>query len=89
MAQGTWEKVWTHRRGKAPLLGRGEEEGWAAIGNSLHQSVHKPMILLGGVALVQAMGDEKLLARLGEIGHFLCRLPVARHLLCGLKASGG
>ena len=27
MAEGTQEKVWTHRRGKAQLLGRGEEEG--------------------------------------------------------------
>ena len=29
MAEGTKEKVWTHRRDKAPLLGRGEEKGWA------------------------------------------------------------
>ena len=32
-AEGTPEKVWTYRRDKAPLLGRGEEEGQAAIEN--------------------------------------------------------
>ena len=51
IAQGTWEKVWTHRRGKAPLLGRGEEEGQAVIGNSLCWSMHMPVCLDGGVAL--------------------------------------
>ena len=35
MAKGTQEKVQTHRRGKAPLSEKGEEVGWAAIGNSL------------------------------------------------------
>ena len=35
MTEGTWEKVWTHRRNKAPLMGRGEEDGWVAIGNSM------------------------------------------------------
>ena len=30
-AEGTQEKVQTHRRGKAPLLGRGEEEGQGTI----------------------------------------------------------
>ena len=25
--EGTWEKIWTHRRDKVPVLGRGEEEG--------------------------------------------------------------
>ena len=47
-AEGTWEKVWTCRRGKAPLLGRGEKEGRSAIGNSLHRSVHMPTYLEGG-----------------------------------------
>ena len=47
IAEGTWEKVLTHRRGKVPLLGRGEEEGKAVIGNSLH----RPTGLEGGVAL--------------------------------------
>ena len=58
-----------------PLLGRGSEEGQAAIGNSLLQSMHMPAGLEG-----------KPLAHLGEIRHFLCRLPVVRHLLCGLRA---
>ena len=38
MAEGTLEKVWTHRRGKVPLLGRGEEEQQATIGNSMLQT---------------------------------------------------
>ena len=50
-AEGTWEKVWTRRRGKAPLLWRGEEEEQAAIGNSLLWSVCMPVGLEGGVAL--------------------------------------
>ncbi len=40
MAEGPHEKVWTQRRGKAPLLGVGKEAGWATIGKSWHQSVH-------------------------------------------------
>ena len=38
-AEGTQEKVWTHMRHKTPLVGRGEEEGRAAIENSLHPRV--------------------------------------------------
>ena len=38
--RGNWEKVQTHRRVKAPLLGRGEEAGQAAIENSLGPGVH-------------------------------------------------
>ena len=41
-AELTREKVRIHRRGRAPLLGRGEKEGWTAIGNSLHWSVCVP-----------------------------------------------
>ena len=51
MAEGTWEKVRTRRRGKEPLLGREEEEGQAAIGNSLLQSKCMPAGLEGGVPL--------------------------------------
>ena len=35
---------------------------------------------------VEAMGGEKPFAHLREIRSFLCRLPVARQLLCGLRA---
>ena len=42
----------------------------------------------GGVALAQDMGGEMPLAHLGKIGCSLCRLQVADHLLCGLRASG-
>ena len=31
ITEGTWEKIWTLRRDKAPMLGRGEEEGYTAI----------------------------------------------------------
>ena len=41
MAEGTWEKAQSHRRGKAPMLGRGEEEEWqATIEKALGPSVH-------------------------------------------------
>ena len=40
-------------------------------------------------ALVQAVQGKKPLGHLGETGHFLCRLLVARYLLCVLRASGG
>ena len=50
-AEGTLEKVQTCRRGKAPLLGRGEEEELAALRNSMHQSICMPAGLEGGVAL--------------------------------------
>ena len=39
MAEGIQKKGQTHRRGKAPLLGRGQE-GQAAIKNSLDPSMH-------------------------------------------------
>ena len=39
-AVGNWEKVWTHKRGKVPLLERGEKDRKAAIENSLGPSVH-------------------------------------------------
>ena len=37
MSEGTWENVQTRRRGKVPLLGRGEEEG---------QAIHKKLLAL-------------------------------------------
>ena len=39
MAKGTRGKVWTRRRGKAPMLGRARGGGTDAIGNSLCPSV--------------------------------------------------
>ena len=44
-AEGTREKVWACRRGKAPLLGRARGGGVDAIGNSLRwsMSMHMPM----------------------------------------------
>ena len=70
MAEGTWETVQSHRRGKVPLLGRGEGEGQTTIGNSLCQSMHACRLRgLGGSA--EAMSGEKPLAHLGESRH-LC-----------------
>ena len=40
MEEGKWEKVQTHKRDKVPLRGRGEDEGWTTIENSLHLSIH-------------------------------------------------
>ena len=54
-----------------------------------HEHAHAHGASEGRAALVQAMSGEKHLAPLKETGHFLCRLQVARHLLCGLRASGG
>ena len=40
MAEGTWEKVQTHKRDKAPLLRRGERKGQATRKeNSSHPSL--------------------------------------------------
>ena len=77
------------RRGKESLLGRvrGDEDHHRKL--SAPEHVHACGISEGGVALVQAMGGEKSLTCIGETGYFLCMLPVARHLLCGLRASGG
>lgn len=58
-AERTREKVQTSRRGKAPLLGRGEEEGQAAVGNALHWSMRMPAGLEGGGGSVEATGGEK------------------------------
>ena len=63
MAERTLEKVQTHRRGKVPLLGRGLEEGWATIGNSLCWSMHKLKLtgLEGGAALWRLQAARSLL----------------------------
>ena len=88
MAEGIQEKIQTHRRGKAPLLGRmrrgvGHHRKLPAL-----EHAHACM-LRGWGCSVEATGGKKPLAHLGETGRFLCRLPVARHLLCGLRAPGG
>ena len=87
--EGTWEEVQTHRRGKVPLLGRVR-----GVGVDCHRKFPAPEHehawgLRGWGCSVQAIGGEKEkpLSPLGEIGHFLCRVPLDRHLLCGLRAS--
>ena len=79
MAEGTQEKVRICRRRKTPLLGRVRGDG-ADRHRKLPalESAHTHGFLEGGVALAQAVGGEKPLAHLGEIGLFSCRLPVAR-----------
>ena len=68
MAEGTQEKVQTHRRGKVPWLGRGEEEGQAAIGNSLCWSTCLPTGLEVGVALQRLWVVRSLLLIYGREG---------------------
>ena len=38
--EATWEKSWTYRRDKVPVLGRGEKEERATIEYSLHLNKH-------------------------------------------------
>ena len=89
MAAGTREKVWTPRRGKTPLLGRGEEKGVGRPSKLPAPEHVQASRLRGQGGSVEAMGCEKPLAHLGAIRCFLCRLPVARQLSCGLRALGG
>ena len=88
MAEGTQEKFQTGRRGKAPLLER--VKGGGADHHrklSTPEQVHA-CGLRGQGGSVQDMGSEKTLAYLREIGCFVCRLLVAKHLLCGLTSGG-
>ena len=85
-----------HSRRSGPIeearchcLGGLEEEGWTARGNSLHQSMHIPEGSQRAGWLCTGYGVFKPLVPLGEIGHFLCRPLVTRHILCGLRAAGG
>ena len=87
MAEETRKKVQTHRRGKAPLLGRVRGDHPRKV--PAPECVHARGLSEGGEALAQAMGCKKRLDRLGDSGCFLCRLLVARYLLCGLRVSGG
>ena len=45
-SEGTWEKSWICRRDRAPVLGRKEGEGWAAIDCSPH---HSPLTCLPAI----------------------------------------
>ena len=110
MVEGTQEKVWTHRRGQMPLLGRVRGVGVnfhrkLPVFKHVHMAAGSQRVGSSGVgcveqeaacqsmgdqaALVQAAGNENPPASLWKIGSFLCRLPVDRHLLCGLRASEG
>jgi len=52
--EGTREEVWAHRRGKAPLMGRGEEKGRRHRKLPVHAHV--------GTPLAQALGSKEALA---------------------------
>ena len=68
MVERTWKNVWTCRRGKGPLLGREVEEGWANIGNSLHQRMDMPLNLECGAALQRLWAARSLLLVYGRLG---------------------
>ena len=89
-AEGNQEKVWIHRRGKVPLLGKARGGG---AGRDRKLPARELCMPTGsqrvGWLWHGILGSKKPLACLGETGCFLCRLVVARHLLCGLRASGG
>ena len=72
------------RPGTIVWEGRG---GWAGCHRKLPvlEQVHAGS-LRGWGGSAEATGGEKPLAHLREIRHFLCRLVVARQLLCGLRA---
>ena len=59
IAEGTQEKVWAHRRSKAPLLERARGRGVEAIVISLRML----RISEGRVLLVQAMDGKRPLAQ--------------------------
>ena len=88
MAEGTQEKDWTHKRGKAPLLG--EEEEWAAMGNSLHWSICAcPRDLRGWGGSEAGYGQQEASCLFRGDWALLEQAMVTRYLLCGLRASGG
>ena len=60
MAEGTPEKVQTRRRGKVPLLGRGEQEGRVNIEDSLPWLMLIPTGLEGVAALQRLQGARSL-----------------------------
>ena len=71
-AEGNQEKVWTHRRGKAPLLGRvrgGEADHHRK--QPAPECAHAHGLSEGTEVLVQATVSEKPLAHLGKTGCFL------------------
>ena len=82
MAERTQEKVWAHRKIKAPLLGKARGGG-ADSHRTLSAQGHAGLSE-GGAPLVQVARSHLLGRR--ETGHCSYRLQVAGHLLCGLRA---
>ena len=86
-AEGTQEKVWAHRRSKAPLLGMVRAGGVDHHRNfPVHACVGSQRVGHLWCCLRVARGP---LLRLQKTGCFWHRLWVAGHLLCGLRAVGG
>ena len=70
-----------------PLLEKGEEEGWTTIGNSLHWTLCMPMgSHRVGWLWCRLLVVSSLLFIRGYWVLPLCRLLVARHILCGIRA---
>ena len=85
-AEGTQEKVWDWQERQGAIVGEGRE-GEAGRHRKFPVLECVPAHgLRGRGGSAESNGGEKPLAHLGEIRCFLCRLPVARHLLCGLRA---
>ena len=87
LSRKTWEKVWACRRSKAPLLGRVRRTG---VDRHRNLPTHVCMDSQRAGRLWNRLWMARShLVVLQETGHFLYRLWVARHLLCGLEAAWG
>ena len=76
----------TLRAGEWGAMAQGAQEKVQA-----HRRGKAPLLgrARGGGVGPHATDSENPLAHLGETGSFLCRLLLTRHLLCGVRASGG
>ena len=70
---------------QSTIVGEGRGEGAGCYRKLPVLDVAYAHGLRGWGSSAKATGGENPLAHLGEIRCFLCRLPVARHLLCGLR----
>ena len=87
MAEGTWKKVWAHRRGKAPLLGR-ERGGGVDCHRNLLAHARLGSQRVGHLWHRLGMVRSHLLW-LQETGSFSCGLWVAGNLFCRLRVAWG
>ena len=82
-AEGTWEKIWTHSRGKVPLLGRvrgGEADFHRKL--PVPEHVHVPVgSQRAGLLWHRLWAVRSLFLSLQETGFLWHRLQEARSLL--------